>query len=201
MLTRSFRMNGTNIDPVEAVRNVRETVRDVQPPDPRDLRHALDDVPDKLEQAIDAASVSLRDAGDTLRAAVHDMTAPPQQNRPSTRGMLVGIAFMVAAAAAATWVFRRLTSAPMAPTDADLAGLDREDLDRAAGEGMGTAPGAAERRTSGEGLLTPLDAPRENSGVGLTGVMADPMLPGTAMGLPEHEHPIGVGAAPERHAG
>ena len=35
-----------------------------------------------------------------------------------------------------------------ATVDDEYAELDRDDLDRAAGEGMGTAPGASERRST-----------------------------------------------------
>ncbi len=179
MLTRTFRLNGTTIDPAEAVRSAR----DIQAPDPRELRRAFDDMPEKLEGALDAAGTSLRDAGDSLRATVHDLSAPPRRNRmpSSAGGWLAGLALILAAVAVATWLVRRFWPATTTPDDDDVAVLDRFDLDRAAGEGMGTAPGASERRSSipapvtGEGLLSPLDSRRQTTEPDrLTGVMAEP---------------------------
>ena len=42
--------------------------------------------------------------------------------------------------------FRRSTATPS--FEEDIADLDREDLERAAGEGMGTAPGATDHLAS-----------------------------------------------------
>lgn len=182
MLLSNLRLNGTTIDPAEAVRTARDSARDLrdfQAPDRDDIKRAFEEVPDRLEEAIEAASESLRDAGDAIRASVHEMTAPPSRTRmPSTRGWVAGIAFTTAAVVLATWLFRRFSSSTTRLDDDDFASLDREDLDRAAGEGMGTAPGASERRSSmtGEGFLSPLDASRESGGTRLTGVMADPSL-------------------------
>jgi hypothetical protein len=198
MLTRTFRVNGTTIDPAEAVRNVRDSALELQAPDRQDIRRALDDMPDRLEEAIEAAGESLREAGDAIRASVHEMTAPTQRNRmPSTRGWLAGIAIAVGAVALATWLFRRMTATPQ-PLDEDWAQLDREDLDRAAGEGMGTAPGAPERRSSmatGEGLLSPLDSARESTH--LTGVMGDPST--TDVADSESLSANGVGVTSDRN--
>jgi hypothetical protein len=211
MLTRTFRVNGTTIDPAEAVRTARDaardTTKDLQAPDARDLRRALDDVPDRIEDALEAANASLREAGDSLRAAVHDMTAPPQRTRmPSAGAWVAGVVFMIAALALGAWLFRRLSAPAIDTLDDDFGGLDRADLDRAAGEGMGTAPGAPERRstmTPGEGLLSPLDGPRENSGIGLTGVMADPAATGARPGIldPEDASANGVGTSSDRYPG
>jgi len=176
MMTRSIRLNGTTIDPAEAVR----AARDVQPPDPRELLKAFDDVPEMLEGALDAAGSSLRDAGESLRATVHELSAPPRRNRtPSASGWLAGLVVMVAAVALTTWLVRRLWPATKTTIDDEFAELDRVALDRAAGEGMGTAPGSAERRstipTTGEGLLSPLDSRRQTTEPDrLTGVMAEP---------------------------
>jgi hypothetical protein len=218
MLTRNVRLNGTTIDPAEAVRSARDatrdlrvTARDLQAPDARDLRKAIDkamdDVPDRIEDAIEAANESLREAGESLRAAVHDLTAPQQRSRmPSAGAWLAGVAFMIAAVALGAWLFRRMSSSAVDELDLDVSTLDRDDLDRAAGEGMGTAPGAAERRmgtSPNEGLLSPLDAPRENSGIGLTGVMADPATTGERSGLaePQGASANGVGTASDRYPG
>jgi hypothetical protein len=187
MLTRSFRVNGTTIDPAGAVadavraarksarRSARGSARDFQAPE--DIRRALDEVPDRLEDAIEAASDSIREAGETLRATVHELTAPPERRRmPTGRGWLAGIGIVVAAVALTTLVVRRVWSPSTEHLDDEVRRLDREDLDRATGEGMGTAPGAPERRsslTTGAGLLSPLDA-RESPASRLTGVMADP---------------------------
>ena len=104
---------------------------------------ALDDMPDRLEDAIEAAGESLREAGDAIRASVHEMTAPSPRNRmPSTRGWLAGIVVMVAGIAVVTWLFRRFSTSTTKDVDDEYARLDLDDLDRAAGEGMGTAPGA-----------------------------------------------------------
>jgi hypothetical protein len=202
MLTRNFRVNGTTIDPAEAVRNVRDSAFEFQAPDRQEIRRALDDMPDRLEEAIEAAGESLREAGDAIRASVHEMTAPTQRNRmPSTRGWLAGIAVTVAAVGLATFLFRRLSSMAAQRADADYAQLDRDDLDRAAGEGMGTAPGAAERQssiTTGEGLLAPLDSGRETTGTRLAGVMADPSS--TDFDNSESLSPNGVGVTSDRNA-
>ena len=83
MLTRTIHLNGTTIDPAEAMRSA-----------------GLDTVPDRVDAAISAAGDSLRDAGDSLRATVHQLSAPPARTKmPSTRGWLAGIAFLVAAVA------------------------------------------------------------------------------------------------------
>ena len=98
---------------------------------------------------------------------------------PTAGGWLAGLAVMVAAVALTTWLVRRLWPATKTIVDDELAELDRVDLDRAAGEGMGTAPGSTERRssipTTGEGLLAPLDSRRQTTEPDrLTGVMAEP---------------------------
>ncbi len=111
MLTRSLRLNGTTIDPAEAVRSAR----DIQPPDPREFLKAFDDVPEKLEGALDAAGTSLRDAGESLRATVHELSAPPRRNRmPTAGGWVAGLVVMVAAVALTTWLVRRLWPATKA---------------------------------------------------------------------------------------
>lgn len=212
MLTRTLRLNGTTIDPAEAVRSAR----DIQPPDPREFLKAFDDMPEKLEGAIDAAGTSLRDAGESLRATVHELSAPPRRNRmpSSPGGWVVGLVVIVAAVALTTWLVRRLWPATKTTIDDEFAELDRVDLDRAAGEGMGTAPGSAERRssipTTGEGLLSPLDSRRQTTEPDLlTGVMAEP----TGVGADLHggigsevsgagsASGNGVGAASDRYAG
>ena len=148
MLTRTIRVNGTTIDPAEAIRST-----------------GLDTMPERVDAAINAAGESLRDAGDSLRATVHQLSAPPSRTRmPSTRGWLAGFAFLVAAIALATWLFRRLSAAPMALSADDLDALDLEDLERAKGEGMGTAVGTAI-------ASDPLHVPSDND---LMGVMAEP---------------------------
>ena len=201
MLTRTFHLNGTTIDPAEAVRSARDTARELQAPDRQDIKRALDDMPDRLEDAIEAAGESLREAGDAIRASVHEMTAPSPRNRmPSTRGWLAGIAVMVAGIAVATWLFRRFSASTTKDVDDEYARLDLDDLDRAAGEGMGTAPGAPERRstmTTGEGLLSPLDSARESTGTRLTGVMADPSA--TDVAESESLSPNGVGVTSDRN--
>jgi hypothetical protein len=211
MLTPTFRLNGTTIDPAEAVRSAR----DLQPPDPRELLRAFDDVPVKLEGAIDAAGSSLRDAGESLRATVHELSAPPRRNRmPSAGGWLAGLVVMVAAVAVTTWLVRRLWPATKARIDGEVAELDRVDLDRAAGEGMGTAPGSAERRssipTTGEGLLAPLDSRRQTTEPDrLTGVMAEPTgvgadlrgTMGSDVSGAASASGNGVGTASDRYAG
>jgi len=192
MLTRSLRLNGTTIDPAEAVRSARDSASDIQAPDPREFLRAFDDVPEKLEGALDAAGTSLRDAGESLRATVHELSAPPRRNRmPSAGGWLAGLAVMLAAVALTTWLVRRLWPATTTPMDDDVALLDSLDLDRAAGEGMGTAPGTPERRSTipapDQGLLAPLDSRRQTTEPDrLTGVMAEP----TAVGADLH----GLGA-------
>jgi hypothetical protein len=201
MLTRTFRVNGTTIDPAEAVRTARDSAREFQTPDRQDIKRAFEDVPDRVEEAIEAASETLREAGDAIRASVHEMTAPaPRYRMPSTRGWVAGIAFTMAALVLATWLFRRVSSAATRRADADYARLDREALDRAASEGMATAPGAPERRstmTPGEGLLSPLDSARETSGTRLSGVMADPST--TDIGESESLSPNGVGVTSDRN--
>jgi hypothetical protein len=211
MLTRTLRLNGTTIDPAEAVRSAR----DIQAPDPREFLKAFDDMPEKLEGAIDAAGTSLRDAGESLRATVHELSAPPRRNRmPAAGGWVAGLVVMVAAVALTTWLVRRLWPATKATPDDEFAQLDRLDLDRAAGEGMGTAPGAVERRsslpTTGEGLLAPLDSRRQTTEPDLlTGVMAEP----TGVGADSYggvgsevsgaasASGNGVGATSDRYAG
>ena len=169
MLTRTIRLNGTTIDPGEAIRSA-----------------GLDTMPDRVDAAISAAGDSLRDAGDSLRATVHQLSAPPQRGRmPSTRGMLAGVAFLVAAIAVTTWLFRRMSSAPALPDD-DLDVLDLEDLERAKSEGMGTAVAAADRIPSTmhapESVIAgdPLHVPSDNE---LTGVMAEAAAVGEHNGL------------------
>jgi hypothetical protein len=204
MLTRTLRLNGTTIDPAEAVRTARDSARDTarefQAPDRDDIRRAFEEVPDRLEEAIEAAGESLREAGDAIRASVHEMTAPkPRVRMPSTRGWVAGIAFTMAAVVLGTWLFRRLTSAPD-HIDDEYASLDREDLDRATGEGMGTAPGASDRRSTiptGEGLLSPLDSTRDSSSTRLTGVMGDPST--TDVGDTDSLSPNGVGVTSDRN--
>ena len=172
-------------------------------------------MPEKLEGALDAAGTSLRDAGESLRATVHELSAPPRRNRmPTAGGWVAGLVVMVAAVALTTWLVRRLWPATKATIDDEFAELDRVDLDRAAGEGMGTAPGSAERRssipTTGEGLLAPLDSRRQTTEPDrLTGVMAEP----TGVGADLHAavgsevsgagsaSGNGVGAASDRYAG
>lgn len=149
MLTRTIRVNGTTIDPGEAIRSTR-----------------LDTVPDRVDAAIGAAGESLRDAGDSLRATVHQLSAPPSRTRmPSTRGWLAGFAFLLAAIAIATWLFRRMSAAPMGISADDLDALDLEDLERAKGEGMGTA-------IASDPLHVPSDI--EATDDDLIGVMAEP---------------------------
>lgn len=153
MLTRTIHLNGTTIDPAEAMRSA-----------------GLDTVPDRVDAAISAAGDSLRDAGDLLRATVHQLSAPPARTKmPSTRGWLAGIVFLVAAVAVSTWLFRRMSTARMA--DDDLDALDLEDLERAKGEGMGTAI------TSDP---DPLHVPSDND---LLGVMAEPVATGEHNGM------------------
>lgn len=169
MLTRTIRLNGTTIDPAEAIRSA-----------------GLDTMPERVDAAISAAGESLRDAGDSLRATVHQLSAPPQRGRmPSTRGMLAGVAFVVATVALTTWLFRRMSAAPALP-DVDLDALDLEDLERAKGEGMGTAVGTTDRMpstmTAPEPAIAhdPLHVPSDNE---LTGVMAEPAAAGEHNGL------------------
>ncbi len=132
MLSRTIRLTGTTIDPGEAIRSA-----------------GLDAMPERVDAAISAAGESLRDAGDSLRATVHQLSAPPQRGRmPSTRGMLAGVAFLVAAVAVTTWLFRRMSATPAALLDDDLDVLDLGDLERAKGEGMGTAVATTDRMPS-----------------------------------------------------
>jgi hypothetical protein len=176
------------------IRSARDSARDIQPRiqplDTDEIRRALDTVPDRVDAALEAAGVSLRDAGESLRAAVHDLSAPPQRTRmPSGRGLVAGIAFIVASIAVATWLMRRVaTSRHTFTADDDMDVLDRDDLDRATSEGMGTAAGAVDRSslmTTGEGLLSPLDQSNEMSDRRLTGVMAEPTaIAGNGLGVP-----------------
>ena len=143
MQTPTFRMNGTVIDPAEAVRSAR----DLQLPDTRDLVRGLDAVPGRVDTALGAAGDSLREAGDQLRGTIHELSAPRRQRRlPFAWPWLVGIAVGVTVLGALTMWFRRSTATPS--FEEDIADLDREDLDRAAGEGMGTAPGATDHLAS-----------------------------------------------------
>ena len=170
MLTRTIRLNGTTIDPAEAIRSA-----------------GLDTVPERVDAAIAAAGDSLRDAGDSLRATVHQLSAPPQRGRmPSGRGWLAGVAFVVAAVALTTWLFRRMSARPAALPDDDLDALDLEDLERAKGEGMGTAVDTADRMpstmTAPDPVIArdPLQVPSDHE---LAGVMAEPAAPGEHNGL------------------
>ena len=170
MLTRTIRLNGTTIDPAEAIRSA-----------------GLDTMPERVDAAISAAGDSLRDAGDSLRATVHQLSAPPQRGRmPSGRGWLAGVAFIVAAVALTTWLFRRMSAAPAARPDDDLDVLDLEDLERATGEGMGTAAGTTDRMPSTmiapESVLA-LDPRHVPSDHELAGVMAEPAATGEHNGL------------------
>jgi hypothetical protein len=82
MLTRSLRLNGTTIDPAEAVRSAR----DIQPPDPREFLKAFDDMPEKLEGALDAAGTS-RCATRASRCVPPCTSCPrPRRNRMPTAG-------------------------------------------------------------------------------------------------------------------
>lgn len=174
MLTTNLRINGTTIDPAEAVRSARE----IKAPDPRELREMLDAVPDRVDAALGAAGESLRDAGDSLRATVHELSAPPRRTRmPSTRGWLAGAALLVATIGVTAWLFRRrAVSLDTLDLDDDVAQLDREDRDRAAGEGMGTAVGTSES-------VMPHDPLHVSSDQELTGVMAEPVAAGEHNGF------------------
>ena len=166
------------------------------------------------------------------------VTRPPVRTRRWLASLIIALFFMaVAASAAVGWWYARESPAHQGPIvlvsidgipatdlraygaersdtpaidelDEDFAGLDRQDLERAAGEGRGTAPGAPERRSAStmnpdEGLLSPLDGPRENSGIGLTGVMADPAATGARTGFTDAEGASanGVGTSSDRYAG
>lgn len=143
MQTPTLRMNGTVIDPAEAVKSAR----DLQVPDARELLRGLDAVPGRVDTAIGAAGNSLREAGDQLRGTIHEMSAPRRDRRlPIAWPLLVGLAVGAAVIGLGTWWFRRSTASQA--FDEDIADLDREDLDRAAGEGMGTAPGATDHLAS-----------------------------------------------------
>ena len=133
---------------------------------------------------------------------------------PAAGGWLAGLAVMVAAVALTTWLVRRLWPATKTTVDDELAELDRVDLDRAASEGMGTAPGSTERHssipTTGEGLLAPLDSRRQTTEPDrLTGVMAEPTVVGAdthgAMGSDVSgagsASGNGVGTTSDRYAG
>ena len=151
MLTRTITLNGTTIDPAEAIRST-----------------GLDTMPERVDAAISAAGDSLRDAGDSLRATVHQLSAPPSRTRmPSTRGWFAGIVLVVAAVTLATWLVRRMSSTPTALNVDELDALDLKDLERAKGEGMGTAVGTA--------VADPLHIPSDNE---LIGVMAEPAASG-----------------------
>lgn len=182
------------------IRSARNSARDIQPRiqpiDTDDIRRALDSVPDRVDAAIEAAGESLRDAGEALRVAVHDLSAPPQRTRmPSGRGWVAGIAFVVASIAVATWLTRRIAMSRHAfSPDDDLGVLDRDDLDRATGEGMGTAAGTdrTSSMTTGEGLLSPLDQFNETSDRRLAGVMAEPtQVAGNGLGIPASDRASG----------
>jgi hypothetical protein len=141
MQTPTLRMNGTVIDPADAVRSAR----DLQVPDARDLLRGLDAVPGRVDTALGAAGDSLREAGDQLRGTIHELSAPRRERRLQMAWpWLVGFAAIATLIGLGTWWFRRSTASPAFEDDADIASLDREDLERASGEGMGTAPGATD---------------------------------------------------------
>lgn len=170
MLTRTIRLNGTTIDPAEAIRSA-----------------GLDTMPERVDAAISAAGDSLRDAGDSLRATVHQLSAPPQRGRmPSTRGLLAGVTFVVAAVALTTWLFRRMSATSAALPDDDLDALDLDDVERAKGEGMGTAAGTADRMPTtmtAPGSVVARDPVHVPSDSELTGVMAESAVAGEHNGL------------------
>ena len=117
MQTPTFRMNGTVIDPAEAVRSAR----DLQVPDTRDLLRGLDAVPGRVDTALGAAGDSLREAGDQLRGTIHEMSAPRRNRRlPIAWPLLVGLAVGAAMIGLGTWWFRRSTATPT--FEDDIAG-------------------------------------------------------------------------------
>ncbi len=117
------------------------------------------------------AGESLRDAGEAIRATVHTLSAPRRRRRrPDTPALFVLLAAGVAVAGIGAWWIRRSTaSAARLPSGHGVdtttsARLDREAVDRATDEGMGTTPGAHDRLAAtlaDEGALDSLaDAPQ-----------------------------------------
>jgi hypothetical protein len=143
MQTPTLHRNGT-IDPAEAFRSARD-----QAPDARDLLRGLDAVPARVDTALSTAGDTIREAGDQLRGTIHELSAPRRERRlPIAWPWLVGLAAGMTVIGVGAWWFRR-SSSQTDIVDIDLSTLDREDLDRATGEGMGTAPRAT------DGLATP----------------------------------------------
>lgn len=141
----TLRMNRTVIDPAEAIR----TARDFEAPDAGELRRSLETVPARVDTAIAAAGDSLRETGDQIRETIHELSAPRRQRGlPIAWPWLVGLAAGFTVIGVGAWWYRRSSSTVVLDDDLDLSGLDREDLDRAAGEGMGTAPGATDHLAS-----------------------------------------------------
>jgi hypothetical protein len=138
MHTPTLHRNGT-IDPAEAIRSARD-----QAPDARELLRGLDTVPARVDTALSTAGDTIREAGDQLRGTIHELSAPRRERRlPIAWPWLVGLAAGMTVIGVGAWWFRRSSSATDIE-DIDLSTLDREDLDRATGEGMGTAPGATD---------------------------------------------------------
>ena len=124
MQTPTISLNGATFDPAEALRSVN------------------------VDQALDAAGETLREAGEQIRETIHELSAPRSQRRlPLAWPWLIGLAAGLTVIGIGTWWFRR-SSSPVIDLDEDLATLDREDLDRATSEGMGTAAGAIDRLAS-----------------------------------------------------
>jgi hypothetical protein len=146
--------DGSTFDVADTVRAVRE----LQAPDARDLVRGLEAVPDLAGAALEAA-------GESLRETVHRMSAPPRRSGPSTRGWITGLAVTIAVLGAAAWTWRRMTAMRPArralpagpPVEAEAARLDREAIERAAGEGMGVVESVTERemgmRAAGPGIV------------------------------------------------
>jgi hypothetical protein len=160
MHTPTLRLNGTVIDPAEAVRSAK----DLQAPDPRELLRGLDSVPARVDSALSAAGDSLRETGDQIRDTIHELSAPRRSRRlPIAWPWLVGLAAGFTVIGVGAWWFRRSSSPVVLDDDVDLSGLDREDLDRATSEGMGTAPGATDH----------LASPSNGSAAAMVGVGSD----------------------------
>ena len=104
---RRLRLNGTVIDPAEAVRSAR----DFQAPDAREILRNLDSVPGRVDTAISAAGDSLRETGDQIRGTIHELSAPRRDRRlPIAWPWLVGLAVGFTIIGVGAWWFRRSSS-------------------------------------------------------------------------------------------
>ena len=145
MHTPTLRMNGTVIDPAEAIRSAR---------DPGARRAAiccrgLETVPARVDTALSTAGDTIRETGDQLRETIHELSAPRRQRGlPIAWPWLVGLAAGFTVIGVGAWWYRRSSSTVVLDDDLDLSGLDREDLDRADRRRHGH--GAGRDRSPGE---------------------------------------------------